>query len=700
MSEQNRIITNSKIQAAVPFGGKYSVKTLIYPAVSLMNRLPMFYKFSLISILFLLPIGGLSYLVVSELNKSVSTLTKEVEGLEQVREVDRLLDAAYRYRDLRAPGKMKNNQTLMDRSEQAASVVDGVFESLVAKSVAFDGEGSWLQQVEQLQADWRKLRRDDSYQGNITPQFTYYQEFVQKARALLSGTLEISGLGHDSSSENLALLKLVEDSSQETRSVMGKARAFGIYALNEGQVGYALSDTLNEIFDEMINRQALLEPSLTMATAASTQFASRAKDTIETVSGSLTQTRELLDLNVITPMRLEMPWTDYSGGIEGQLNHINDLHEVIFAVVEQNLNERLMAEKAQRSLIFIVLLVVLLIVVYLYVGFFVSVRTAIARFSDAARTVAAGDMTVRIDLDNRDELGQLTTEFNNMTSKMADLIQSVSATTQDVDRQASRVNDTATMNSEASARQMDETNQITDAMQQMVDAVQEVAESALRVSDSANNAEKDTETGRQVVADTVGTINRLASEIDGAVSVINRVSEDSDSISQVLVEIKAIAEQTNLLALNAAIEAARAGEQGRGFAVVADEVRSLSQRTHKSTEEIEGMISRLQNGVKDAVTAMTNSHEVTETTVTQSSKVTEALDRIARGISTIVDMSHQIAQAAEEQAAVAKNVNTNVEEIGELGQRTAANAEETLGASREMSDLTASLQRLVEAFRV
>jgi methyl-accepting chemotaxis protein len=399
-------------------------------------------------------------------------------------------------------------------------------------------------------------------------------------------------------------------------------------------------------------------------------------------------------------MRLEMSWDNFNGMIEDELVHFDEASTAVLGVVRENLNTRLAAEESQRQLIIAALIIVLLIVVYLYIGFFMSVRNAITSFSKAARSVAAGDMTTHIDLENRDELGALTTEFNNMTDNMAELIRSVGQTTSEVDQQATRVNDTAAANSQAVARQMEESGQINEAMNQMVEAVNEVTESAHRVSDSAGSAEVDTEKGRQVVADTVGTINKLATEIAGAVEVINRVNKDSDNISQVLVEIKAIAEQTNLLALNAAIEAARAGEQGRGFAVVADEVRSLSQRTHKSTEEIEGMISRLQSGVKDAVKAMTNSHDVTETTVKKSAEVSEALDRIATGISLIVDMSHQIAQAAEEQSAVAKNVNANVDQISVLGQATADNAEETLASSKEMSELTASLQRLVEAFKV
>lgn len=676
------------------------MKQLINPAIALMNRLPMVYKFSLISILFLLPIGGLSWLVISELNRSVQTMTRGVEGLEQLQQVDRLVDAAMDYRDYRAPAVIKDESAIKAMSEDAAASVNATLETLVAEQRSFDTSGSWAEQVKALGQEWEALRADENYLGNFDPQFKYYQEFVQKAQALLPATIEISGLGQGASRENQLILGLLSDSLPAARTVIGRAKSYGIFALVEGQVGYALSETLNEIYDQLTNRSSLLSPALSVVSEASPAMVARAGDAIRGVDESLMIVRDALDLNIITPMRLDMPWQEYDQLISRQLEHFEQVKSAAFDVVEANLRSRLDSEINQRRLIIIALVAVLLVVVYLYIGFFMSVRTAINRFSQAARSVAAGDMTTHIHLRNRDELGELTTEFNNMTDRIAELIRSVGKTTADVDRQASRVNDTAAANSEAVARQMEESGQINEAMNQMVEAVHEVTESAHRVADSASNAERDTETGRGVVADTVGTINTLATEISGAVEVINRVSADSSNISQVLVEIKAIAEQTNLLALNAAIEAARAGEQGRGFAVVADEVRSLSQRTHKSTEEIEGMISRLQSGVKDAVSAMTNSREVTEATVQKSGEVTEALDRIANGIATIVDMSHQIAQAAEEQSAVAKNVNANVEQIGELGKTTAANAKETLGSSREMSELTASLQRLVEAFRV
>lgn len=676
------------------------MQKLIFPAVALMNRLPMVFKFALISILFLLPIGALSYLVVGELNQSVQTMMRSVEGLEKLRDVNRLLEASSDYRDYRAPGKVKDDEALLARSEEAAEQVDSLLADMAENRPDFDTAGNWIAQLTTVRNSWQELRSVDSYQSNVDPQFKYYDGFVQKVRALMSATIEMSGMGQGSSSENLQLLGLVRESLPEARSVMGQAKAYGNFALVNGQVGYALSDILNDIYDTLTNRATLLGSKLDLVREASPEAASRAGESFDRVAASPIEVRDVLDENIITPMRLEMEWQTYDREVERHLDHFQKLNLVTLDVVGSNLQQRLEDARFQRQLILLSLLGVLLVVVYLYLGFFISVRTAIKRFGLAARSVANGDMTTRVEVDNRDELGELTKEFNHMTDRVAELIRSVSSTTADVGQQASRVQETAAANSDAVAYQMEESGQIGEAMGQMVQAVSEVTESAHRVADSASAAEQDTEEGRRVVSDTVETINRLAGEISGAMEVINRVSTDSDNISQVLVEIKAIAEQTNLLALNAAIEAARAGEQGRGFAVVADEVRSLSQRTHKSTEDIEDMISRLQSGVREAVTAMNSSHEATEATVAKSGEVTQALDRIASGIQTIVDMSHQIAQAAEEQSAVSQNVNSNVERISELGQRTSDNAGETLEASRQMSELTRALKELVSTFRV
>lgn len=678
--------------------GEGALNYLINPAIALMNRLPMVYKFSLISILFLGPILVLSWLVISGLNQSVQTMNRSIDGLVELQTADRLLAAAMEFRDYKAPAILKEDPALAEKADRAAKQVDALLTDLAESRRSFDVSGSWQEQILALQKDWRALLKSNSYQGSMDAQFKYYQEFVQKVVAVLPATMEVSGLGQDASRENQLLLGLVRDVFPDARNAIGSARSYGIFSLVEGQVGYAMSENLNEIFDRLTNRSSLLSPSLVVAKESSSELAG--DPALPRVDESLLVVRNALDMQVITPMRLETPWQQYDATVTAQTRHFDALIETIFDVVGANLERRLASETRQRTTIVASLIAVMLVVVYLYIGFFMSVRVAINRFSSAARSVAAGDMTTHIELSNRDELGELTSEFNNMTDKIAELIRSVSATTADVGLQAVRVNDTAAANSEAVARQMDESSQINEAMGQMVEAVNEVTESAHRVADSAGSAERDTETGRQVVADTVETIHKLAGEIAGAMEVINRVNKDSDNISQVLVEIKAIAEQTNLLALNAAIEAARAGEYGRGFAVVADEVRSLSQRTHKSTEEIEDMISRLQGGVKEAVSAMTSSHGATELTVQKSTEVTQALDSIANGISEIVDMSHQIAQAAEEQSAVAKNVNANVESIGELGQSTAENAQETLDSSRQMSGLTASLQKLVETFKV
>ena len=316
------------------------------------------------------------------------------------------------------------------------------------------------------------------------------------------------------------------------------------------------------------------------------------------------------------------------------------------------------------------------------------------------RQVAAGDMTGRVNVTSRDELGALAAELNTSMERIQGLISHVSRTAGQVSDQSGQVMNISTESSSAVEAQRTQIEQVATAMNEMSATSQDVARSAALAANNAEQANSETLNGRRMVEASVDGIERLAHEIENSVSVINNLADDSVSIGRVLDVIKGVAEQTNLLALNAAIEAARAGEQGRGFAVVADEVRTLAQRTQQSTQEIEQMIARLQEGVGAAVKAMGTSHGMTGEAVDSSLQVQTALDNILRAVTQIVDQSQQIAAAAEQQTAVSHDIDKNIVEINQSGERTAEGARSAEQASNRMGELVSELQTVLSAFRV
>lgn len=346
----------------------------------------------------------------------------------------------------------------------------------------------------------------------------------------------------------------------------------------------------------------------------------------------------------------------------------------------------------------------LLLLLGLAVIIFIVRRTVIQRINAMRHTMEAiardDDLSYNVTIGARDEIGALGWAFNRMITKFKHSLHAVSDVTQQLNTVSGRVADVADSTLQAVVEQRTETDRVASAMHEMSATVQEVARHATQTAQASQGADDESKAGVLVAEQAIAGIRDLIAEIESAAVVVQHVESDTASISEVLNVIKGIAEQTNLLALNAAIEAARAGEQGRGFAVVADEVRTLASRTQKSTEEIQKMIERLQLGVKNAVSAMAAAQKRATTGSVCVEKASQSLHVIAAEVATINQMNVHIAGAAEQQSAVTEEINSNITRISHIADTTSSGATQTMHSSEDLLRLTAELRRLVSQFKL
>lgn len=316
------------------------------------------------------------------------------------------------------------------------------------------------------------------------------------------------------------------------------------------------------------------------------------------------------------------------------------------------------------------------------------------------RNIAAGDLTDQRHIERKDEMGALQQGVMGMAATLRELISGIRDSVTQMASAAEQLSAITEQTSVGMNGQKIETDQVATAMHEMSATVQEVARNAEDASQAASDADREARAGDAVVSEAVTQIERLSREMLRSTEAMAKLESESNRIGSVMDVIKAVAEQTNLLALNAAIEAARAGEAGRGFAVVADEVRGLAQRTQKSTEEIEQLVAGLQQGTQQVAVAMQNSHNLTESSVELTRKAGLALTDITAKVSNIQAMNQQIAAAAEEQGAVAEEISRSVINVRDISEQTATASDETAASSVELARLGNDLQAMVSRFRV
>ncbi|WP_370454375.1 HAMP domain-containing methyl-accepting chemotaxis protein [Pseudomonas viridiflava] len=314
--------------------------------------------------------------------------------------------------------------------------------------------------------------------------------------------------------------------------------------------------------------------------------------------------------------------------------------------------------------------------------------------------IASGDLTHNEVVTRRDELGVLQQGIQRMGATLRDLISGIRDGVTQIASAAEELSAVTEQTSAGVNSQKVETDQVATAMHEMSATVHEVARNAEQASVAAADADKEARAGDKVVGEAIGQIERLAAEVVRSSDAMTVLEQESDKIGKVMDVIKAVAEQTNLLALNAAIEAARAGEAGRGFAVVADEVRGLAQRTQQSTEEIESLVAGLQNGTRQVSEIMLGSRTLTDSSVELTRKAGVSLESITRTVSNIQAMNQQIAAAAEQQSSVADEISRSIVNVRDVSEQTAEASEETAASSVELARLGGQLQMLVSHFRV
>lgn len=356
----------------------------------------------------------------------------------------------------------------------------------------------------------------------------------------------------------------------------------------------------------------------------------------------------------------------------------------------------------QRNLIVISAIIMIIAVILLsyFIGKSILIPTRLAADMMKDISQGEGDLTRKLNESGNDEISELSRSFNLFALKMRESLVHVAQSANDVSEHAHTVDDSSRTSHSFIELQNDSSTQVAAAMEQMTHQIHDVSRNAEAAEQAAKDAAQNASTGKNVVAQTITAIETLSSNIETVSRVTEDLANESHNIGSVLDVIRSISEQTNLLALNAAIEAARAGEHGRGFAVVADEVRTLASRTGQSTDEIQTMITKLQEGAKAAVEAVKSSQALSVSTVEQASSANTSLNEIERLVSIITEMNSQIARATEQQTQAADEVNLRINELSQSTEQSLNNTKQLTDASDNLKQSSEGLSSVVNRFKL
>ncbi len=680
------------------------MKVFLSPAVGFINSMRYAYKFILISLLFYIPLCVVSSMVVNTAYKEVTFADNKLTGIHTLSLLLELRKYAEEYRDMRLVWA-----SLFDQSLTTDDTV--AFEAAIKKkllNVVSDLEVAKADIVgvgaEELEVFRQKVQEVGSkvtdVQSGVSANFDFNHSIVAAVDNLIAVVFDRSGINADNDELLKGYIRFIRVDLFALNDLIGKTRAVGGQGLTTNYLDSATLDVLDGSYYGLEAAQTEFEPKYKNTVSNGSEEAASSQQSLTSILEGVTFLQRYVDEQVMNASSFEITWKQYFERVTQEVAHSYVLADKVRLFAAARIEEKKSAADLRMMQIISVIALVLVITAYLYLAFYVSIQESINRLVAGADRMAEGDMTVHINQRSNDEMGYLIGRFNDSAHKVRGLVKQATVNAETVFSLAGETSGMSQKTNSLIGKQLDGTSQVAVAMTQMNQTVHGIADYTGNAEKAVQETRDEATEGGLIVSQSLEHINALAGDIGATAEAINALAKDSESIAQVVDEIKGIASQTNLLALNAAIEAARAGEQGRGFAVVADEVRSLSQRTHNSTSNIEGIIEKFILRTRESVESMNRSLEVTNDTVEESKRIGVVLDSINEKLNRVVEMNSMITMSVSQQAEAAEDIDNNINAIRSTGEDAVDTAEKTAKASSEMAEEASQLKKALSSFTV
>ncbi len=671
---------------------------LTKPVTALMNQFSCGKKMLIISLAFIVPLMITFYMLLSEQLAVINFVEKEQRGLEYIIPLRQLVHHLPEHRGMTnrlLAGDIGVKTQVLAKRRQIAEDIERVDEVDQRLGEEFGVKGKW----NAIKNNWQRLQ-EEAFVGPRKQVFDRHSQLIADILSLMNDVGDNSNLSLDPELDSYYLVQSVVLSIPRVVEYLGQARGLASGMAASGTPGMQQKIKLTTLLSMVQNQFSGLRHGMDVLSRANPEVFEKISPDFDRTLSRSENYLHFLEKEILQAEQVQIdPARVFEQGSEViALNFkIWDLLIPELSGVLQERKDRYFNSLVAESVIVVVMT---MLAIYFFIGFYKSFINAIEKIKATSAEVAAGNLGVKVALPNRDEFGEVAESFNEMTEQFAEVLREMQVAAEQLASSAVQLSQTSEQANDGVKRQQTEVEQMASGMTEMAASAQEVARSAQSTAEATQAAHENASSGSSAIESTVKAINALSDEFAIATDVVQNLADDSEKIGSVLDVIRSIAEQTNLLALNAAIEAARAGEHGRGFAVVADEVRTLASRTQESTQEIQEMIERLQAGTMEAVSVMQAGQKRTVNTVEDTKRESVFLTDIINSIAEIDEMCRHIASASDQQSSVAETMSQSVEHINQVTHQSLQGSQQTLENSVGLTQLSDRIRALISRFRL